>query len=266
MCRNYSLKKFLAYCQGERKERNNFVNNILLPHIRAVEAYAGKRPIFASIYGSQNYGLSTEKSDIDTKAIIFPDLKQIITNQGKVSKSLKTESGEICDVKDVASFVQLLLLQNLNCIENLFSKEYFCDEGWDFEISELFAMREDIAHIDANKIFRCAKGMAYSSLKSPNPKRICDVFRMRNFIEAYLSERPFSDCLVSFEVNSRDFLLSCKYGEIHKSELFPLARKQINEIEILIAEQKFREVNQAAIDNLNEWLYKASLKNITTQL
>ena len=39
------------------------------------------------LYGSQNYGINTETSDVDTKAILIPTFKELIFNR-PVSREL----------------------------------------------------------------------------------------------------------------------------------------------------------------------------------
>ena len=59
----------------------------------------GYKVIYIGLYGSQNYNLSDEQSDIDVKAIILPTLQDIIFRK-VTSTTIECENGNI-DVKDL---------------------------------------------------------------------------------------------------------------------------------------------------------------------
>lgn len=72
---------------------------------RLEEAYEhvcglGFNPIFTALYGSQNYGLDTEESDIDIICFVFPTLEDLFF-EVKFSKNLKFHNGKltICDIR-----------------------------------------------------------------------------------------------------------------------------------------------------------------------
>ncbi len=50
------------------------------------------------LYGSQNYELDYEGSDVDSKAIVLPTLEDIILNKPATSKTLSMSNGGQCDV------------------------------------------------------------------------------------------------------------------------------------------------------------------------
>lgn len=54
------------------------------------------------LYGSQNYELDYEKSDVDTKAIVLPTLEDIVLNRQPVSTTVDMGNNCLCDVKDMA--------------------------------------------------------------------------------------------------------------------------------------------------------------------
>ena len=65
------------------------------------EKYGKDNVLGVFLYGSQNYGLATEESDVDTKAILIPILWDIAANKQPVSKELHMENGEHIEVKDI---------------------------------------------------------------------------------------------------------------------------------------------------------------------
>lgn len=71
--------------------------------------------IYIGLYGSQNYNVDDEKSDIDCKAIILPSLHDIIFRK-TTSCVVECENGEI-DVKDLITFYDVIRKGNFSYIE-----------------------------------------------------------------------------------------------------------------------------------------------------
>ena len=46
----------------------------------------GYNVYYIGLYGSQNYGIDTEASDLDFKAIILPSLRMLVDNSKELSK------------------------------------------------------------------------------------------------------------------------------------------------------------------------------------
>lgn len=92
----------------------------------------GYQVIYIGLYGSQNYNLDDELSDIDCKAIIMPSLHDIIF-RNKTSKVVKCDKGEI-DVKDLITFYEVIRKGNFSYIESI-DTEYSIGDKY---IKELF--------------------------------------------------------------------------------------------------------------------------------
>ena len=80
----------------------------------------GYKVIFVGLYGSQNYGLDDEGSDIDVKAIVLPTLKDLMTRRS-ISKVYELEDG-LTEVKDLASYSKIITKGNPAFIEPFHSK------------------------------------------------------------------------------------------------------------------------------------------------
>ena len=92
----------------------------------------GYQVIYIGLYGSQNYNLDDELSDIDCKAIILPSLHDIIFRK-TTSKVVKCDKGEI-DVKDLITFYEVIRKGNFSYIESI-DTEYSIGDKY---IKELF--------------------------------------------------------------------------------------------------------------------------------
>lgn len=73
--------------------------------------------IYVGLYGSQNYNLDDEESDIDVKAIILPSLHDIIFRK-VTSTTIECEKGNI-DVKDLLTFYEVIKKGNFSYIESI---------------------------------------------------------------------------------------------------------------------------------------------------
>jgi len=92
----------------------------------------GYKVVYIGLYGSQNYNLDDELSDIDCKAIILPSLHDIIFRK-TTSKVIKFENGEV-DVKDLITFYDVIRKGNFSYIEAI-DTEYSIGDKY---IKELF--------------------------------------------------------------------------------------------------------------------------------
>ncbi len=92
----------------------------------------GYKVIYIGLYGSQNYNLNDEQSDIDVKAIILPTLHDIIFRK-VTSITVECENGNI-DVKDIITFYDVIKKGNFSYVEAI-DTEYFIGDKY---IKELF--------------------------------------------------------------------------------------------------------------------------------
>lgn len=93
----------------------------------------GYNVIYIGLYGSQNYNLDDEQSDIDVKAIILPSLHDIIFRK-VTSTTIECENGNI-DVKDLITFYDVIKKGNFSYIESI-DTEYSIGDKY---IKELFS-------------------------------------------------------------------------------------------------------------------------------
>jgi len=92
----------------------------------------GYNVIYIGLYGSQNYNLDDEESDIDVKAIIMPSLHDIIFRK-VTSTTIECEKGNI-DVKDLLTFYEVIRKGNFSYIEAI-NTEYSIGDKY---IKDLF--------------------------------------------------------------------------------------------------------------------------------
>lgn len=104
-----------------------------LAHRKKILEEKGYYVIYIGLYGSQNYNLDDEESDIDVKAIILPSLHDIIFRK-VTSTTIECENGNI-DVKDLLTFYEVIRKGNFTYIEAM-QTEYSIGDKY---IKELFS-------------------------------------------------------------------------------------------------------------------------------
>lgn len=92
----------------------------------------GYNVIYIGLYGSQNYNVDDELSDIDAKAIILPTLHDIIFRK-VTSTTIECKDGTI-DIKDLITFYDVIRKGNFSYIESV-DTEYSIGDKY---IKELF--------------------------------------------------------------------------------------------------------------------------------
>ena len=87
----------------------------------ALEQYPEYRIVGVFYQGSGNYGLDYEGSDVDTKCVLVPSLKEL-SESNMISTTYVRENDEHIDFKDVRIMFETFTKQNLNFLEILYSK------------------------------------------------------------------------------------------------------------------------------------------------
>lgn len=93
----------------------------------------GYSPVYISLHGSQNYGLSINCadycSDYDFKCVVLPSLRSLCEGKRPVSLTVGFEDGQI-DIKDIRVFTESVCKMNPAYLECLLTNYYLlCDGG-----------------------------------------------------------------------------------------------------------------------------------------
>lgn len=176
----------------------------------------GYNVIYVGLYGSQNYNVDDELSDIDVKAIILPSLHDIIFRK-VTSKTIECENGSI-DVKDLITFYDVIKKGNFSYIECI-DTDYSIGDKY---IKELFKQfRPNLKSIlGAMHEKRKALTHEYPSKKEElkkwgfDPKQYHHIVRLLDLLK-YNNENK----------TSKSYL---KYDEIMAMQMINLKRNSIN--------------------------------------
>ena len=78
------------------------MDTLIKTHYDAVcERYSEDNVFFVFLYGSQNYGIDTQDSDVDTKAVILPRFEEFVLNKDALSTTHILSNNEHIDLKDI---------------------------------------------------------------------------------------------------------------------------------------------------------------------
>lgn len=171
----------------------------------------GYEVVTVNLYGSQNYGLDTENSDIDLKAVVLPSIDDIINNTQPVSTTVEFKDGLI-DVKDIRLMFENYKKQNTNYLETLFTPYWVWKYPYCTEWTELRRMANDIARADEIKAVKAMYGMALEKLHAlckPYPsklelidkygydsKQLSHIIRLYTLAVNYIEGESYADCLI----------------------------------------------------------------------
>lgn len=189
---------------------------------KVLELYPEYQILGVFVYGSQNYGLATDKSDVDTKAVIVPTIKQLALHPVK-TRTLELDNGEHCEVMDIMHLVSNFKKQNINFVEILFTPNYWLNPNYAVIWNDFFSSyAEEIATYNPDYCLKSICGQAIHTLKQgkTDGKKVGNGFRLRQFLMNYFDETidSYADCIV-FDDNMRDFILEIKYKTLENTDM-----------------------------------------------
>lgn len=178
----------------------------------AINGYFNSRNVIGIfLQGSQNYGLDTQSSDIDTKLIIAPTFKEITFNKKPVSTTHVRANNEHTDFKDIRLYIETFRKQNLNFLEILFTPYKILNSVYEEQWNRLVKAREAIAHMNPYRSVQSMRGIAlekYHAMEHPypskidiinehgyDPKQLHHLLRVEDYLERYIHGESYEKCL-----------------------------------------------------------------------
>lgn len=220
----------------------------------ALEYFPEDRIICIVLQGSQNYGLETMSSDVDTKLIITPTFEDIAMNRQPISTTHIRADNSHTDWKDIRLMLQTFRKCNLNFLEILFSPYYIINPLYAEEWNLLLQNNELIANYDPCKAVKTMYGLArrkYEQMEheSPShhddiekfgysPKELHHLLRIEEYVERYIAGEPYKDCLIS---KLPDYLISVKQGCYTLGDARWIANCSMSHIEEMCDASPFKE-------------------------
>lgn len=221
------------------------------------------------LQGSQNYGLDTELSDIDTKLVVVPNLWDIALNKKAVSTTHVRENEEHIDFKDVRLMLQTFKKQNLNFIEILFTPYKIINPLYEEAWNKLIKENEKIARYNPVAAVKSMRGIAmekYHAMEHRypskieildkykyDPKQLHHLLRIEEYLERYIeNSEPYANLLFS---KKAEFLKNIKiFAPISLEDARRIGKEALEHIEKMyqnISEQ-WENKNNEDIEKLLE--------------
>lgn len=259
------------------------VNNRLIEHWN----YASKdyNIWFLSLYGSQNYGLDTSSSDVDTKGLIIPSFKQFARSESTINSVIVTDRNEHVEIKDCYSMINNFWKQNINFLEILFSEYVILNEDYLEEWQALVNLREEIARFDELKAIKAMAGMAkqkFDHLSTPHEsvkhliemygydgKQLSNIMRLKNFVYNYIRGLSFEECLTRHLPYNRDYLMMAKAQMFDYNTARRMAETITNSINNIVDDSiniKTFTKNEKVKKEVEEIVYSVYEKSIRKEL
>lgn len=203
-----------------------------------LNAALGKNPVrdwfVIALQGSQNYGIATEHSDIDSKLLALPTLDEIVFSKKPVNNVYVMLNDEHVDVKDVRHYFQIFRKQNINFVEILFTPWYIVNAKYADLWEKLRENRETLARMNEYRAIACMVGMCREKARNLtrrhpsrtqvfdkygyDPKELCHLARIENFIINYGAGEPYEDCLNPSIDGLKEHLIYIKENGYHSPE------------------------------------------------
>lgn len=192
----------------------------------------GYNVAFIALQGSQNYEMDlyndSYMSDIDTKAVIIPTLKDIVSGRVPLSTTLVLENNEHIDLKDIRLMIEMWKKQNVSYLELLFTEFKIMNPVFESITKDLYENAEKIAAFNHIALFKGIKGMALEKQKAlchpyPNtmdkiekygydPKQLHHILRLYEMALRLKVGTPLAECWIA---KDKEFLLEIKCGSLN---------------------------------------------------
>ena len=191
----------------------------------ALTQYPERRIVGVFYQGSGNYGLDYEGSDVDTKCVLTPSLRELAESK-TVSTTYVRENDEHIDFKDIRVMLETFKKSNLNFLEILYTKYYIINPIYEKEWNKLIQARDSVVSMNLPSLIKSMKGIAsekYHALEHRypsriewldkfgyDPKQLHHLFRIKEFMHRWINGESFERCLISVEP---EWLVDVKKGK-----------------------------------------------------
>lgn len=212
----------------------------------------GYNVIYIGLYGSQNYNLDDELSDVDVKAIVLPSLRDII-HRKVTSTTIECENGNI-DLKDLITYYDVIKKGNFSYIEAI-DTEYSIGDKY---IKELFRQFRPNLKSILGAMYEKRKALTheYPSKTEEFKKWGCDPKQFHHIIRLYnlLDSNLRYNMLFSY----------LRYGEVDAKKMIDIKRNANNLTKEYMEQESDNYINLAR--ELVDYNYIYEYKNIDDEI
>ena len=239
--------------ENEEEQKAKWMDEVKAHHEFAGNHNAYEREVmFTALYGSQNYGLATDSSDVDTKSFVFPSFWEVALHKPLLSKELTAPDGSHVEMKDYRDMCANLKKQSVNFLETLFTPYVVVNPLWESFHQSLRMGREMFARLDVNRglmsMFGHMCNMEKRFKRDHNMKQAATLLRLEDFMYRYTTDEPYEHIL--FNPNQKEFLKSVRAGEVPLELTEYLVDGAMNSAREFVENAPKFEVNKKGL----EWL------------
>ena len=172
------------------------------------------------LYGSQNYNMADEQSDVDTKVLVVPSLADVVCARRPVAFEHHCDNGEHINFVDIREFIHQILKQNPNTLELLFTEYYVLNPVFKGVWFDIWRHREEAARINPYKAVDTMRHMAnkeyhYMKKNGFNHKKLAIMFRLEKAVADYTLGCKYKYVL---QTDQAKFFLRVKRGNFVDSD------------------------------------------------
>ena len=157
--------------------------------------YEAKNICYIGLYGSQNYGLDNETSDIDCECFIFPSHDDIIFGRPMRSTTITTKYGT-CVIKDVRMMFNEIRKSSPNILECFATNYSIVNRDYQKLITDFCNNIDFYALLDEYKILRGLEGLYHRYSKDTVAKNNCksyaNMLRICKIIDVIINNEDWS--------------------------------------------------------------------------
>ena len=229
--------------------------------------------VYMGLYGSQNYNLDTEESDIDVKCFVMPNFSNIY-ERTMISKEVTTSYG-IADVKDIRLLPELIGKCSLTYLEAFVTDYYVVGKNKAATIltEELRRMVNVFINDHLHQLAMVIKQMAKNKIKiiTQHParkKEIAHLGRLELVLQKLDAGLNFKEALFLTD-NERENILVIKNALMSKSALdlyLLLSKTKISDYYKSLAATIAPTNRLDVIEYLNKEVYKSVAENLYIDL
>ena len=251
---------------------DEWIKSEMREHLKESYKRHGSQNIVGLFYqGSGNYGLDTANSDVDTKLILVPTLRDVAMNNKPISTTHVRENEAHTDEKDIRLYIDTFRKQNLNFLEILFTPYYYINNNFANQWARLVEAREEIAHMNVWRAVQSMYGIAkekYHAFEHPYPskldilakygydaKQLHHLLRVEEYLCRYIDGESYEDCLISkfpeYLIDVKQFRYSYKEAVQVRDE----AMKKIDTVYKNFLNTHVQDENQETLELLRDVQY-----------
>lgn len=201
-------------------------------HHKAINKFCeanGHILVFTALFGSQNYNLNDENSDVDTKSMIIPNPKEYLYKNTESHYMINFTDGGHAEAYQCYNLLRQFKKGNINFLETLFSNYIAVESEWNWVIKQLDDKKDIIAKADLRNQMNVWFGYivqmyerSYNKVtKEINYKALMNLARLvRSYYLYFIRDEDFAHSIYFPEKDPyRARLLQIKHGDFTEDPL-----------------------------------------------